>query len=860
MAASRSLFALSSLALAISAATQPALAQNTDTQLEEVSVTGQRLARTRALDVKKNAPVIMDSLATDDLGRLPDKNAAESLNRLPGVSILIEKGEGRFAAIRGIKPDWNRVNVNGFVTGSPEKDGSGRSMPLDVLGGELLQQVEVYKAKTADMDGEGIGGAVNIVTKRPLAGEDFEGTANVRMGLEEADQSSPYYDNENPQNFDLAVSGKISEQLGWNLGVSSTSRQYLAQGIYQDDWFQVAGLAYPEQTKNNYYVVGRDRVTMVGGLEYLLNDSTSVLAQGFYSEFDEFQHRNRFRQGVEPSADLIESVDGDEVTMAEDATYIRADLRREDIQKELANFSLIANTELDAWRFDYGFNISRSEILETNSDWGFRQDSAQSLGSDVFTINGDGIMELTAGGLQHNLAENLRFHSVDYQNDRAKQDIHSFKLDAEHVYNIAGTDSTLKMGIKYTANEKTFDFNNRSYDVVRENLSVYDVTDGSFNNDVDGQKRDNLWFDLAAMNGLFSSNPEMFSPADDLASLLGSDRVVEESTAAVYAMNTFSFDRLDLIAGLRYEQTDVRSQANQLNADGDYEKLSVTGNSSVVLPSLIAKYLLRDDLIARASYTASLGRPNYSDLSATSTFSIDEEGDAILAIGNPDLKPYEADNYDVSLEWYPSDASVVSLAWFGKDIDNIIVSDEKVIAGGEYLGTNYGVDALTVRTTINSDSAEVRGYELNLQHQFSNLPQPFDGLGASYSYTAIDATFFDSNLGVTRKLEGQPEEIQSFTLFYENYGFYTGFTYNYNASFLTDINSLEDKSDDIDQGEFGRWDFRASYTATDNLSVYLDINNLNNEPTTEFQGGNKRWNTEYEYVGATYYLGATYAF
>lgn len=866
MASLRHLFPVSTLTLAVLASTniasaQDAAATTAATALEEVAVTGQRLSRTRALDIKRDMPVVMDALATDDLGRLPDKNAAESLNRLPGVSILIEKGEGRFASIRGIKPDWNRVNVNGFVTGSPEKDGSGRSMPLDLLGGELLQRVEVYKAKTADMDGEGIGGAINIVTKRPLEGDEFNATANVRMGLEEADQENPYYDGKNPQNFDLAVSGKISEKLGWNLGASSTEREYLAQGIYQDDWAEVDGLMFPEQTKNNYYVIGRDRVTLIGGLEYRLNDTTDILAQGFYSEFEEFQHRNRFRQGIDQDADLIDRVEGDRVYMAEGGTYIRADLRREDVEKTLANFSLAGNTDLDLWKLDYGVNLSRSELHETNSDWSFRQDDSVVMGPDSFVVNGDGVVEINPGAAVHNVAENLRFDSVGYQNDRAEQDIQSARFDVERLYDVAGAESSVKFGLKVTANEKHFDFGNRDYGVIRDTLSNYPVTDGSFQNDVNGMRQDNLWFDLDALNALYVSNPGLFdADSGNIAAQLGSDRTVEETTSAAYVMNTLRFDRLDVIAGLRYEQTDLASSASQQDAEGNYSTVSIEGDSDVLLPSLVAKYLIRDDLIARASFTTSLGRPDYADLSASSQFGFNDDGDAVLSIGNPDLLPYEADNYDLSMEWYPSESSVISLAWFHKDIDNIIVSDEQVIDGGVYLGSDYGVEELTVRTVKNADTAEITGYEFNLQHQLVNLPAPFNGLGASYSYTDIDATFFDSNLGVNRKLEGQPEEIQSFTFFFENYGFYAGLTYNYNASFLTDLNSLENVADDIEQGEFGRWDFRASYAATDNFSVYLDINNLNNEPTTEFQGGDARMNTEYEYVGSTYYLGATYAF
>ncbi|WP_229702207.1 TonB-dependent receptor [Bowmanella pacifica] len=830
-----------------------------DGTVEEIVVTGQKLSRLRALDTKRNASMLMEALSTDNLGRLPDKNAAESLNRLPGVSILIEKGEGRFASIRGIRPDWNRVTVNGFETGSPEKDGSGRSMPLDILGGELLQSVEVYKAKTADMDGEGIGGTVNIVTKRPLDTDELQVTTNLRYGFESADQDNPYYDSDDPYNFDVAASGRINERLGWNLGASTSHRQYLAQGIYQDDWAEISGVAYPEQTKNNYYVVGRDRDTAVAGLQYKASDTTTLMLQGFYSQFDEFQHRNRFRQGIEQDGELIADINGDTVTMVPGGSFIRADLRREDINKKLLNLSFSGETLSGSWLHQYGINFGHNEISEPNADWGFRQNTPQDLGPDSWSLNENGVLEIAEGGLQHNLASNLRFHDVSYQNDSAEQDVFSAKFDSEYAYTLNGYAGAVKFGGKYSRSKKSFDYNNLSYDIERNNLADFNVTDGAFLNDVDGQARANLWFNLDALNALLHTNPELFDQVDDNGvANLASDRSVEEQVSAVYIMNTLQLNKLELVAGLRFEQTDVTSNANQ-RIDDKFEPVSIEGDNSVVLPSLIANYHFTDKLIGRASYTTALGRPNYGDISATSSFGIDENGDGVLSIGNPDLEPYTADNLDLALEWYPTDASLLSVAWFQKDIDNIIINDEKTLSGGSYEGIDYGVDELVVRTKRNADTAEVRGVEFNIQHQFSNLPQPFDGVGAMYSYTNIDAEFYDSNIGQNRKLEGQPEEIQSFTLFYEDDNLYVGLTYNYNASFLTDSNDLQRVEDDVEQGEFGRWDLRMSYNLSDSLTLYFDANNINDEPTTEFQGGNEAWNTEYEYVGTTYYFGLTYS-
>ncbi|MDQ9092337.1 TonB-dependent receptor [Pseudoalteromonas haloplanktis] len=834
---------------------------NNDQGMEEIVVTGQQYARIKALDVKRSSVSVMDALSTDNLGRLPDKNAAESLNRLPGVSVLIEKGEGQFASIRGIKPDWNNVTINGFTTGSPEKDGSGRQMPLDILGGELLETIEVYKARTPDMDGQGIGGSINIVTKKPLSQADFQGTVNLRMGIEEADQANPYYDKVSPYNVDFTLSGKLSDQLGWILGASKNHRQYLAQGVYQDDWAEVAGAEFPEQTKNNYYIVDRDRETYMFGLEYKATDDTSLMLQAFSSQFEEFQHRNRFRKGIEQDSAYISNITENGFDVQEEGVFIRADLRREDTEKELKNYSLIGQTTINDWTLDYGINYGQNEVYEESHSWDFRQTSGVNLGGGHVTILDNGISDLQATDSKLNNPENLRFNSYENPIEQAEQEITSIKFDARYSYMLSSFVGELKFGAKFTESDKTFNNTANSYQIEKLNIADFNIDDGAFQNNINGYQQDNVWLNLNGLNSLFNTSPELFF-SDQESNTINSkaaDKEVQEKTQAIYAMNTFDFDDWQFIVGARWEKTDVESRAFQ-RIDNGFKDANVSGSSAEVLPSLLANYHVTEDLLVRASWTKSLGRPNYGDISASSSYSVDEDGEGVLNIGNPDLKPYLSSNLDLSIEWYFKPSSILSLALFKKDVDNMIIADTQIIKGGVYDGVDYGIEKLNVVTLKNSDSASIEGYEFNVQYQFDTFIAPLNGLGTNYSFTSIDANFFDSETGEERKLEGQPETLHSLTVFYENYDFYIGFTYNYNAEFLTDINNIVDASDDVSQGEFGRWDFRASYNASNDLTVYLDVNNLNDEPTSEFQANNTQWSTEYEYVGRTYYLGLTYTF
>src|SRR3546814_1974352 len=115
-------------------------------------VTGQRAQQERAIEIKRNAVCIMDVDAADEIGQRPDRNVAEVIERLPGVGVQYDQGEGRYVAIRGIPSDLNNYTVNGFELGNP--DGNTRRLPLDIVSGQLLNRVEVTKAKTADLDAQ----------------------------------------------------------------------------------------------------------------------------------------------------------------------------------------------------------------------------------------------------------------------------------------------------------------------------------------------------------------------------------------------------------------------------------------------------------------------------------------------------------------------------------------------------------------------------------------------------------------------------------------------------------------------------------------------------------------------------------
>jgi len=285
-----------------------------------------------------------------------------------------------------------------------------------------------------------------------------------------------------------------------------------------------------------------------------------------------------------------------------------------------------------------------------------------------------------------------------------------------------------------------------------------------------------------------------------------------------------------------------------------------------VTPSLIANFRPEDSLVFRAAITRAIGRPGFDVIAPRSTATDDGGPIASVSIGNPDLRPRTSWNFDVSAEWYPNEFTALSVGLFYKDISNEFIpftqsltTQAEIDAALAERGLTGSVDTsaltrLDLATTINGSSATLKGIELLAQTQFDFLPSPFDGLGISASATFLDG---ENKLpaGERLPLVGQAETTYAVSLFYQKGPIDASVSYAYNASFLTDPNADQDLS--LDQGSFGRWDAKITYNIRENLKFFLEGVNLNNEPTTEFQGGRKAWNTEREFVGTTFFFGAS---
>jgi TonB-dependent receptor len=427
----------------------------------------------------------------------------------------------------------------------------------------------------------------------------------------------------------------------------------------------------------------------------------------------------------------------------------------------------------------------------------------------------------------------------------------------------------IKTGVKVTSTARATAVSQRTYNIGSLNWTAAQspaLTRGAFVNPVPLVDVPNIWLDLDGLNTFFEANrndPRYFllDAVDTYRSEYQSDFWLDEVVTAGYVMGKVEFSRASLSAGVRVERTNVDSSAFTMVTQGSSlagHPIEGSGDYTNVLPSVITSVNLRPDLVARAAWTASLGRPEFDALAPRSQLGIEDNPTigtiGTLTIGNPDLKARHSHNFDASLEWYFREGALVSIAAFRKNISNEVIPAPTVqVTNFTFQGRTF--DRFDTNTTINAETAHVHGAELTFADRLRFLPGPLKGFGVGTSLTLID-----SGVKVTRGNEililpllQQASRSASFTAYYQRGAWDLSTTYKYNSHFLTDYG--DSRSLDLDQGSFGRWDARAQYDVRRDLKVNLSIININDRPTREFQGGLPSQITEHEYTGRTILAG-----
>ncbi|HEY1108417.1 MAG TPA: TonB-dependent receptor, partial [Opitutaceae bacterium] len=791
-------------------------------RMQAFVIDGSLVGSARAINQQRSAASLTSIVAADEIGRFPDQNAAESLQRLPGVSLYRDQGEGRFVDLRGLNYIYTSVTLNGAKVASPEV--GNRAIALDIVPADTLASLEVTKVSTPDMDGEGLGGAVNIKTKSPFDA----------MGLNAAASAQAIYSNLTEQfgsKFDASASNVFGDgKAGLLVSATWQERKFGSQNFEIDDGWDLR--AAPGGGQQQFflqdiafrdYEITRTRYGASAALEFRPQPTTSVQFKGTYNRFTDAENRHvlflPFGRGT------VTALDANSATVT-GMSRPRRDIRNREKDQELYALSTSLKTKVDAWTLDATGAVSRGRE-EKPAELVARFRRNQSDTSFRYTFSGLYAVQVDqlAGPSVSDPANYNTLDRLERTREEGEEIDRNFAVNAR--YDLAGASpSFLKFGAAYRAKDKE-----SATDITRFTAPA-SFTFASLAGGVSGYPFGPRVPQISpdALLRTFNGNPAFvgtpLAPDTDL-----DDWRSEERILAGYAMGGVTLGQTKVTAGARLERTEFETRGNVIRgaaivpttAGRDYDH---------VLPAIIVRHDFNRRLVGRASYSTSLMRPAFGETAISRNIA---DADGEISAGNPALSALKAESFDASLEYYLPSLGVVSAAVFHKKIDNF--SYAITLPGGDPAFPAY--DLITYR---NGSDGKVTGLELSWQQQLRMLPAPLDGLGFM-----VNATFADSEAtyptrpGETLPFIGQSDVTGNVALTYEKGRFFARVALNWRDAHLREDEPIGgDETGDRWIDDFAQLDVSTAFRFSKNFEAFAEMANLTNEPFRVYQRGGGR--------------------
>jgi len=811
---------------------------NTDVALtaisaaDEVVVTGFRASQLSSVQLKNSSDVIQDSISANDAGKLPDQNAAEALRRVPGVSITIDQGEGRYVAVRGIDPGLNNVTIDGQTVGAPEAD--DRRIALDTIPSEVLSRMEVIKTVTPDLDGNAIGGSVNLVTPSPYDDDDgFLLTGSADYG---------YYDlnGEHPWGFAGAWAQVFGDesQFGALVSASYSSREYRSENVQFELWEEEGDHFVPGAQILRDYTLERERLGVVANFEWRPDDNFKLYWRNLFNRFEDLEDRNEtvydYREGdledQTPTSGLFTEGEGEKAYKhrLEEQSISQSTLGAEYLfnHNTLSASATLGHTEQDT-PFD--------------NEWSFEVADSLPMGYDT----SDFFPRVTAPS-DFQDPEFWEFNQLDRSSQLVEEDLVILQSDLRHDMDFGNNPGYLKGGVKFTGREKTSDLTGPIYDGFEDDLVLsqfyHPGIPGFYNSVRSGFYTFGPYLDFAAAEEFFRNNAGGFelSSDDTNEAEFTEDYEVDEDVTAGYFMAGTDLESWTLTGGVRVERTESDFAAyNVVFDDGDFtEALPTTGSSSYTdwMPGIVFRYQATEAFVVRGGWTNTIGRPAYVQLVPFRIFEFepndDDELEGELTEGNPGLDRLQSSNLDLSLEYYLEAGGILAAGLFSKQIENPIYSRTEVFEDYDFEGRTFA--ELAVTRPENAEDGELLGLELSYQQQFIGLPAPWNSFGTSinYTYTDSEATVFDRDDKLPFFL--QSDHVGNVAVYWERSGFEARLAWTYRSEYLEEVGG--DFNEDLYIDSRDQLDFKASYTISANLDIFLEVLNITDEPLRFISG------------------------
>ncbi|MFP3362771.1 TonB-dependent receptor [Pseudoalteromonas sp. SIMBA_148] len=963
----------------------PVYAQEANTDVEVIQVTGFKSSIKESTRLKRDAAGVVDAISAEDIGKFPDTNLAESLQRITGVSIDRSNGEGSKVTVRGFGPDYNMVTLNGRTMPAaslPAGGGTPSSRAFDFanLASDSVKSVEVYKTGKASIASGGIGATININTARPLDNPGFVSSIGVKA----------LHDSTNRVGDDITpeLSGLISwtdseAKFGASLTASMQQRDSSSTGAFVNQWNTSAfdgtipqaaddivltnapavGQLYSMPSDLRYTIADRERTRTNAQLtlQYSPIDDLTATIDYTYSKQDLFEARAEQSIWMD---NYKSALTFDDNTVKTPIYYReeRRDQQTRDLGLAFQELNQVNQNDSIGLNVEYYFNSELSFMFDAHNSKATSKPDAP-YGSWVNAGLGANVVNAQ----EVDFSRELPSMSIDFDDCRRDNLNCNNTLDASDVgtsildSNFARQESEItefRIHGKYEIENGAIDFGIESRSMESHSLQSLtrntmgnwgienpgELPDGYLNptnflaefDDYDTSGSFNQGYTGSASQiGYWAGEEYGFNFAADGA--FATNRTIEEDITAAFVQFTYNGYIGDMpyniVIGARQESTDITSTANidlpnavAWEGNNDFnvrfgsakEDFTLKSSYDHFLPSFDFDIEVIENVKARFSYSTTIARPTYDNLSSAATVGVPGaptllagSSPATASTGNPGLVPLESDNIDVSAEWYFAETSYMSVGYYTKDIENFIgltpmtqnyyglrdatagpraqaaiaelesrglaLTDSNLFQMVAATENNVDFDSMTyeefeaaydviansddplleftAQVPTNNKNATIDGFEIAFQHFFGE-----SGFGVQANYTTVNGDIdFDVNADPTTTqfaLVGL-SDTANFIAMYENDDFQARIAYNWRDKFLNSAARYVNEPGFTE--EYYQIDFNVAYNYSEQLSFFVEGLNITEQNSREHgRTSAQLWNLQQ--LGARYNIGMRYNF
>jgi TonB-dependent receptor len=866
--------------------------------VDAVVVHGFRKSLGAARALKKDSAIVADTIVAEDMAKFPDLNLAESLQRLPGVAINREGGEGRRVSLRGLGPDFTRVQLNGMeVLGNVDSpmDSRGqtsrdRAFDFNIFASELFSKVDVRKSFSAEQDEGGMAGTVGLYTAKPFEYGDQKAALSLQGGTNSSTKDfqprgaamfSKNWNDKFGVLVSVAYSKRKTEEQGYNTYAAPTTKALAANVVNLSAADQAKALngELIFQRGNRLTVWGSDqeRLGVTTALQWRPVENVTLTLDALHGKFTNDRSENSLATRATLNSTILGAAtphSGALVSPPPVLNSIIYDQYNSVVYADVSNTVFATETRRQQTKNTFDQLVLTGEWKVSDKltlDGHIGQETSDydiPISDKFYTEAFGGLITDYRGDTGHNTYKwnttdpnNYRAHEIDFSATYQSTKLKNAEFNGAYAFN---DDVVLKGGLSYRG------FTNSGYTQATDDLNKTAWEKGTLDDTVTAyykvfdQHDDQSWVNVDWDKALAHYG---------VTRTLGAPKSiyeVEENTTAGYLQLDWKTSLLGKPlrgnAGLRSYSTELTS-SGAMAVKGVNTPSTTEKKYSGVLPAFNAVLEVSDQFQIRVAAAQNINRPSLAAYAMNGTISVDG-ANVTVSTGNPNLEPYTSDEFDLAAEWYFGSVGMLTAGVFHKTIDGLVASQTTTnvsyastgLAEGLYPGVTGSTNVASYTRSVNLNNAKLTGLELSAQSDFFFLPGPFKNLGVVANVTFIDSETTNLVNGKNQKgaIYGMSDLNHNVTLYYETAKWGARVSSNYRSDYT------------IDSGGFNATtyiDAAAFYQLTPRIRLSLDAVNLSDEREEQVNsynngfgqtGARRLWN--YTTSGRTVFIGANMQF